>query len=92
MADDPLDPQGSAIFDREQMRRLYRIITGEEPICPACGEPLGSLIAEREACARKDAYVHAIRFVHMAMANRWPLAMLADVLQACAEATTATGL
>ena len=89
MANDPVNPQESTNYDPERLRRLYHIITGEEPICPACGEPLGPLVAGREAGARQDAYVQALQFVRAAMANRWSLLMLAEILQACAEATSA---
>lgn len=88
MANDPADPQGPASYDREQLRRLYRIITGAEPLCPACGEPLGPLVAEREACARQDAFVCALGFVRAAMTNQWSLTVLVEILQACADATT----
>jgi hypothetical protein len=94
MAHDPATPQsrpqGPASDDPERLRRLYRIITGAEPICPACGEPLGSLIAKREAGARQDAYMHALRIVRAAMTHNWSMAQLAEVLQACEEATIAT--
>lgn len=89
MANDPVNSQGPTSHDPQRLRRLYRIITGEEPICPTCGEPLGRLIAAREAGARQDAYAHALLFVHVAMANRWSLVLLAEKLQAYAEATTA---